>query len=260
MKKLAFLFILFCSVAGSSAYSQCNPDFIYSLLGIPGIWPDANTGINDATVYQKYDQTLTVIVPKDTTVDLADFGFPFSLEIPVNINSFTVDGITGLPSTFTFECASTNCIYNTGETGCLLIEGTADQSMSNQSYLLTINLTIGIDLNDYGLGDQSFPYDMTGYELYVRPSTSTIQEASSSELHFISIQTNQLAYYAREESECRLEVYDALGQKAYATIIQAQKGENRITLPLSYQSGIYLFSIFNAKQKIAIKTSLQLAN
>src|SRR3990167_2831016 len=108
--RLSLIFLLCSSLNG--VYSQCNPDFIYSLLAIPGIWPDATIGINDATVNKSYSQTLTVIVPKDTSIDLLDFGFPFSLVVPVNINSFTVDGITGLPSTFIFECGNTNCIYS----------------------------------------------------------------------------------------------------------------------------------------------------
>jgi hypothetical protein len=256
MKKLVgFFLIVSCFSNFNFAYSQCNPDFIYSLLGIPGIWPDANIGIDDAEVNKSYDQTLTVIVPQDTTVDIADFGFPISLLVPVNINSFVVTSISGLPSSFNFECGSANCTYNTGETGCLIIEGTADQSMSNTSYTLTVSLLISIDLNDYGLGDQSFPYDMTGYELYVRPSTSFITEVVDNTLDITSIVDNAISFNVPENGSYILELYDILGKEIYSKNIEANKGKNCITITsLSATSGIGFYSIFNDTHRTSEKS------
>lgn len=254
MKKLfAFLVVAIVSTTNYS-YSQCNPNFIYSLLGIPGIWPDSNTGIDDAIVNTSYNQTLTVIVPLDTTIDIQDFGAPFSLLVPVNVNSFTVDDISGLPSAFSFQCGNTNCTYNTGETGCLLIEGTANQAMSNTTYDLTINLTVEIDLNDYGLGNQSFPYDATGYQLYVRPTTSAINEVNNNTLHIIAIdsdESTEITYYSPERGNYVFEFSNMLGQKIYTTSFQAEKGANSFILPGKVTSGICFFSISNSQQQVS---------
>ena len=248
--RLSLIFLLCSSLNG--VYSQCNPDFIYSLLAIPGIWPDATIGINDATVNKSYSQTLTVIVPKDTSIDLLDFGFPFSLVVPVNINSFTVDGITGLPSTFIFECGNTNCIYSTGEIGCLVITGKPNQSMSNQTYNLTIDLTVEVDLSDYGLGAQSFPYPMTGYELYVRPSSTNINEVNNDELHITSFHENIIEYFSPEKSNYIFDLYNTLGQKVYSVSMESTIGANTFT-PTKYIHGILFYSMHNAKANISGK-------
>jgi hypothetical protein len=253
MKKLfSVLLILFISIETYS-YAQCNPDFIYSLLGIPGIWPDPNIGIEDAIVNDEYEQTLTVIVPQDTTIDLMDFGFPFSLLVPVNINSFVIDDISGLPTGFTFECGSPNCMYSNGETGCLEITGKADASMGNQSYYLIINLTIEIDLNDYGLGIQSFPYDLTAYELYVRPETSAIDE---NKLIFTELFSNSksIGLFSPDNCNYTFEITDMLGKKAYYQNFPANKGINYIHLPANiHLKGVYFLSVYNENKKAVIK-------
>ena len=253
MKKLlrfSSIIILCCSL--NTVYSQCNPDFIYSLLAIPGIWPDATTGIDDATVNKSYSQTLTVIVPKDTSVDLANFGFPFSLVVPVNVSSFTVDGIDGLPSALSYQCGNPNCVYATGETGCLVINGTPDQSSSNQTYSLTINLTVAIDLNDYGLGVQSFRYPATGYQLYVRPSSNGIFTIYDTELHVISFNENELQFFSPVNSKYVFDLYDVLGQKIYSINIQSMKGLNLFELPKTIH-GIAFYSMHNESKNISGK-------
>lgn len=263
MNKLAALIISILILSANFSYSQCNPNFLYSLLGIPGIWPDANTGIDDAIVNQAYNQTLTVIVPEDTTIDIQDFGAPISLLVPVNINSFVVDNISGLPSSFSFQCGNTNCTYNNGETGCLLIEGAPDQSMSNTTYSLTINLTIEIDLNDYGLGNQSFPYDATGYELYVRPTTSAIEVVNDDKLHIVAIhssETNEITYYSSEKDNYTFELHDVMGKTIFSTTLFSNKGENSFVLPSFFSNGVYFISIFNSQKITSIKTYFQSAN
>ncbi len=244
LKHLSSIIFLCCSL--NTVYSQCNPDFIYSLLAIPGIWPDATTGIDDAVVNKSYSQTLTVIVPKDTSIDIADFGFPFSLVVPVNVSSFTVDGIDGLPSTLSYQCSNTNCVYATGETGCLVITGTPNQSMSNQTYDLTVNLTVGIDLSDYGLGAQSFPYPASGYQLYVRPSSNGINTVNEEALHITSFYQNKIEFFSPQKSKYTFDLYDALGQKVYAIDIEAMKGSNLFQLPKTIH-GIVFYSMHDDK-------------
>ena len=56
-------------------------DFVYTSLGIPGVYPPpiqipnipVPTGISDGNVGSNYNQTITVIVLQDTTLDVIIF-------------------------------------------------------------------------------------------------------------------------------------------------------------------------------------------
>ena len=80
MKKILLLFgVSFLSIFTS--YSQCTPDFVYTSIGIPGVYPPpiqipnipVPTGISEGNVGSNYNQTITVIVLQDTNLDVASF-------------------------------------------------------------------------------------------------------------------------------------------------------------------------------------------
>ena len=55
--------------------AQCSPNFIFTTLGLPGIYPPnlpipniPMTGIADGQVNVPYSQTLTLVVLEDTTL------------------------------------------------------------------------------------------------------------------------------------------------------------------------------------------------
>ena len=59
--------------------AQCLPNSIFTSLSIPGVYPPAISipnfplplGIDDGSVGVLYDQTLTLVVLEDTTMDIA---------------------------------------------------------------------------------------------------------------------------------------------------------------------------------------------
>ena len=118
MKRLLLLLaITFVSV--TSVTAQCVPDLTYTE---PGIYPDEATGFESACVGELYEQVVTTITPVDTTVEISILLPPVTL----NFDSIVVVSFTGLPTSMTYDCASTvgGCTFLGGETGCLIVSGT----------------------------------------------------------------------------------------------------------------------------------------
>jgi len=122
MKKLLLtLSVVLTTVLTANA--QCTPD---PLLTEPGVYPDSATGMPSACVDSLYLETITVIVPVDTTVTI--LGFPVTLPF----DSVVVSNWTGLPPGFTYTCYSPgnvispvdNCSFEGGQTGCIQVTGT----------------------------------------------------------------------------------------------------------------------------------------
>ncbi len=125
MKKLLLSLVLVLG-AGISANAQCTPDPQFT---DPGVYPDSATGLAAACADQPYNETITIIVPVDTTVVIV---FPFTMVFDtVNIVSWT-----GLPPGFTYACYDAQntisppdgCAFEGGTTGCVSINGNPTQA------------------------------------------------------------------------------------------------------------------------------------
>lgn len=112
---------LFLMIFGANA--QCTPDPQYVT---PGVYPDSATGLSPAYVGQLYEETITVIVPLDTTIYVGPI--PFTLVF----DSVVVSDWQGLPAVFSTSFSSPdNTIspvdqgcYEGNRTGCISITGT----------------------------------------------------------------------------------------------------------------------------------------
>src|SRR5690606_11858260 len=94
-------------------YSQnCLPDANYTN---PGYYPDS---LPPAQIGASYGQTITVVVPKDTTIELIQ-GFP----VTIDIDSIVLTSITNLPLGFTYECEPKSCGFIGNTSGCVKIIG-----------------------------------------------------------------------------------------------------------------------------------------
>ena len=117
--------LLFAAIAifGSlSASAQCTADPQYT---VPGVYPDSATGMPAACIDIAYNETITIIVPVDTTAIV--FGIPVTLPF----DSIVISSWTGLPPGFTYACLSPNniespidgCSFEGGQTGCISVMG-----------------------------------------------------------------------------------------------------------------------------------------
>ena len=109
--------ILFALTTPIFAFSQaCQPDGQYS--GLTGLHPDVNVNLTQATAGQSYSQTMTIVVPQDTTVNFPGVGV-----VNLTMNNRRLDAIQGLPQGFSYACNPSNCSFPGNSLGCIIITG-----------------------------------------------------------------------------------------------------------------------------------------
>jgi len=142
MKKILIsLGLLFLSITG---FSQCTPNPIFTSLGLPGVYPPELpipniplVGIADGSLGLNYNQTLTLVVLEDTTMDIApllqaaglgsvvttmnSLALPTIMTLDVNHATFDVQD---LPSGINYQCNVSSCQYPSSTDGCIQLSGT----------------------------------------------------------------------------------------------------------------------------------------
>ena len=197
MKKLYLLFTVII-FSFNNVNAQCSPDFIFTSLSIPGVYPPAiqipnvplPLGIADGSVGVLYAQTLTLVVLEDTTMDVASF-LPtavvstmslagISTVMSLDVNHVIYD-ISGLPNNLTYTCDINSCQYPLGVNGCILINGTPTQG---GNFAVPVSMTINAQIpaiTDPFLGTTIFAgmaidlpsFPAVEYDLFVEGSTAT---------------------------------------------------------------------------------------
>ncbi len=152
MKKVLFTLLIFSFYLKS--YSQCNPDPSIQQVGF---FP-ADTLLDCVERGLYYNE---VILFKN--FDIIS-GSLIGLPGDVTIISVAIDSIRNLPDGITTICNTPGCFYNTGENGCVRVQGTTNAAPG--VYYLGIYATLIVDfglgpiqiqadsqfLSDYGLG------------------------------------------------------------------------------------------------------------
>jgi len=159
MRKL-ILFFTFIVFSFNNVNAQCSADFIYTSLGIPGVYPPAvqipnlplPLGIADGSVGNSYAQTLTLVVLEDTTMDIASLLDPtivaaintagISTVMSLDVNHVIYD-VGGLPNGLSYTCDQSICQYSSGVDGCILIDGTPTQG---GIFPVPVNMTINVQI------------------------------------------------------------------------------------------------------------------
>ncbi len=188
MKK-SLLFAAVALLTALSATAQCTADPQFTE---PGVYPDSATGMVSACIDLPYSETITIIVPVDTTTIV--FGIPITLPFDsVVVSSWDWGGLTG----FTYACSSPNntispidqCCFEGGQTGCILVEGnpTVGDIGSYQQVITTDAYLQGnpngnpstvivdyyyIQVIDCGLG--LYPMTSSKFLVYPNPAKSVI--------------------------------------------------------------------------------------
>ena len=212
MKKLFLsLGLLFLSISGSS---QCTPDFIFTSIGLPGVYPPAiqipnlplPLGIADGSLGSNYNQTLTLVVLEDTTMDIA-FLLPsaavsamslagISTTMTLDVNHVTFD-VQGLPNGINYQCDIYNCQYPSAIDGCIQLNGTPSVA---GTFSVPVNMTINIqipEITDPIFGTVIFPstpldipsFTAQNYDLFISDATAiqTMDCTSVSYIHPLAL-------------------------------------------------------------------------
>ena len=195
MKKIFIsLGLLFLSITG---FSQCTPDFIFTSIGFPGVYPPAiqipnlplPLGIADGSLGSNYNQTLTLVVLEDTTMDI-EFLLPAAAVTAMNVagiptvytldvNHVTFD-VQGLPNGINYQCDISNCVYPSSIDGCIQLNGAPTVA---GTFSVPVNMTINIQIpaiTDPVFGTVIFPataldmpaFAVQTYDLFISDETA----------------------------------------------------------------------------------------
>ncbi len=166
--------------------AQCVPDS--TLPYVDGIYPDT---LAPAQGCDFYDVDITFVFPQDTTAEI----FPGQF-VTLAFNSFTIDGLAGLPQGMSWECnLAPGCVYDTDpdnpvpdSVGCIRIFGTPTIPSTYQIVAyVTANLElVGDQPTTFELELEVLPCQFTG-DCYTYSTTSNCEPAE------LSVENNVLS-------------------------------------------------------------------
>jgi len=243
MKKT--LLTLSLAITSVFASAQCAPDPQFSA---PGIYPDSATGLSAAYVGQAYNEVITIISPLDTTVLYN--GIPLA----VTVQTIELTSVTGLPASFTYDCASSNCVFIGGSTSCAVLSSPSPSPTEVGSHQIIMSTTTTVDA---GIGIPITQDDVIDYYYIdvLNGTTSTLNQFDNSTFSLKDIYPNpvintaKIQYISGLTNLVEFNIYNLLGEEVESRVISSSRGVNTINVnTTSYSEGIYLYTINNGSQ------------
>lgn len=242
-----FFLTLTLAFAFVGAQAQCTPDPQFT---IAGIYPDSATGLPNAMVGQAYNEVITIISPVDTSTVI------LGQTISVTIQTIELTSVTGLPPSFSYDCATTNCIFAGGSTSCAVLTSAGPTSAEIGSHQVIMNTTTTVDAGLFGIQTQNDVVDY--YYINVSNATSVINQFNDFTFELKDISPNPLNSNAKIQfisgisADVVFTVYNNLGKKIEERNIAASRGVNNIEISAKdYANGMYLYSINNGIQVVS---------
>ncbi len=255
---LLTLLLILMGYGASSVMAQavCAPDQLALLAGIPGIYPNPLIQSSLASGDQNvpYSQTITFIVPADTTIDLsALIGFPFPA-INVSVNFQEVSAINGLPNGLNYACSPANCQWVGGSNGCLKISGTPTEGGTFNVGLSTgYNVTIPGSVPVIGGSAQTIPIPGISWTQDITAVGVEDQQANAfwiagnapNPFHG----TTTIKFNAPKPATISLNVTDLTGKRLHTESMRAVMGINLFSYDASSLApGIYFYTLSNGEK------------
>jgi len=242
-----FFLTLTLAFAFVGAQAQCTPDPQFT---IAGIYPDSATGLPNAMVGQAYNEVITIISPVDTSTVI------LGQTISVTIQTIELTSVTGLPPSFSYDCATTNCIFAGGSTSCAVLTSAGPTSAEIGSHQVIMNTTTTVDAGLFGIQTQNDVVDY--YYINVSNATSVINQFNEFTFELKDIFPNPLnsnskiQFISGISADVVFTVYNNLGKKIEERNIAASRGVNNIEISAKdYANGMYLYSINNGIQVVS---------
>jgi hypothetical protein len=234
-----YLLSIFISASLVQVNAQCTPDGSET---VPGMHPTQLEGLAAGFEGTPYAQTLTVIIPTDTIVDV--FGIPTT----VPITSATVTSVSGLPAGFSYACNVSGCIFPGGSTNCAIITGNPGVGSAG-TYPLNVFVT-------YLAGFITADDTVTGYVINI--NALGIWEVQKNNSLAVTASPNPFTYNSTIEflspanGDVKITVYDLLGKPVKSETIRANYGENTYLLKGDdLIPGAYLIELYDGKTRSA---------
>jgi hypothetical protein len=265
-KTLLTMFIALMGVGANVAHAQvCTPDPTALFLGIPGIYPNPaiTSNLTAGNQGQAYSETMTIMVPQDTTIDLSAFiGFPFPA-ISVSVNFQEVTAITGLPTGLNYTCDLSNCQWGGGVNGCIKLDGTPTQGGSfNVGMSTGYNVSVPQQVPVIGGSAITIPIPGLSWTLDI-----TAVGVADAKLEGLSIAQNTpnpfhgstaINYFAAKPMNLQFTVTDLTGKQMHSENVRANVGDNTLQFDASdFAPGIYLYRIGNGEKSVTSKMVVQ---
>lgn len=239
VKKLFFLAALFFLLK-SNAFSQaCTPDPQYTNTSTQkGTHPDTIVNFVQGYAGTPYSQTITIVVPPDTTVPILG---------KIVWDSTVLVSVTGLPAGFTYACYNNSakpylCSWKGNSIGCAIITGNPTSSDVGTHPLQFLT-------NNYVGGSPSAnPYTAKGYKIIINaasgvnenPNIQILQQNTPNPFDDIS----EIQFIAEDNGVAQFKVYNLIGTVVQNYDIAVKKGLNKIELNAKdFDSGVYFYSL-----------------
>ena len=257
MRKILLLFTIMLFFT-QFVRPQCNPNFLFTTIGLPGVYPPEIIGLSDGFLGVNYSQTLTLIVLEDTMIDLALF-LPDPVVAAMNLASistvmaldvnYVAFDLSGLPNGLSFTCDQNTCEYPSGIDGCILINGTPIQG---GSFSVPINLILNVQIppinnifSGMAMDLPSFP--AVEYDLFIDGS-STISEFTQNHYLFPNPTLSEARLLLKSTSDVL--VYNVLGKVVLR--LSSIKGD-LVLSKLDLGKGMFYVKIKSEKKSETIK-------
>lgn len=253
VKKLLFLVSFFLLLKSHSFSQNCTPDPQYTNTSTQkGTHPDTIVNFGPAYTGTPYSQTLTIVIPPDTTIPI--FG-------AIIWDSTVLASVSGLPSGFTYACSNTSakpnlCSWRGNSIGCLIITGTPSAGdIGTYPLQFVINNYLGGSPNPN-------PFTVRGYKIVVSAATGINEK-----LNIQVVQQNnpnpfsdksEILFTAEDNGTAQFKIYNLLGNAVEEYDISVKKGTNKLILDAKdFGSGIYFYSIVNGNNVFTRKMIVQ---
>jgi hypothetical protein len=209
------------------AAQPCVPDATNHTVGItPNNFPNGKEKVT-------YSQVFQMKFPSDTVVQ----------SITVTIDSVRLDSIKGWPSGFAYECNKSDCVYNSGENGCVKVTGTP---AAHGTYQVVIYYTA------FGaLDTMKIVSDYSDTSMFVVDDISGVSQDGSNSAFFVEgnnpnpfSYTSNVSFYLPYSGQCRLSIYNMFGRRISTRLVMGTAGKNTVQINrVGLRKGMYLYSL-----------------
>ena len=258
MKKYLLFTLLF--VVAHISYGQlntCTPDPSYqdSAVGVYPLPYDEDTnpdgGIDkSACIGHPYQFVFQIVVPD--TLDFSGSKFPLDKMV-----LDTGNAISNLPAGLDYACNPSNCVFENGTVGCLVIYGTVINSAPTGDYDLTIMGTLYTSFIPIPFTFPDPALYPGKYTITVEPENgTTCYKVSTSEArsdnYFADVhpnplsQTGTMVIFSKRAADIEISLKGVNGAEYQLMNTKVFEGKNEVKLDISdIPNGVYFYRIGN---------------
>ncbi len=237
MKMKTIFTLVFSVLFGlSNTMAQCTPD---QSMVVPGISPNR---LADATVGVPYSQVISLLVPKDTVLNIG--GTVYN----VTVDSAVVLSIENYPSEFTYETNSPNMTWAGGARGCARIYGVATEK-DVQTWAILVKVYTYFKIK--GLSNQLEKLDQSTIDFKVVMPSAIEQISIQNIASYPNPANNEISVHLPQMVQInQVKLFDLMG-RGFDMTKSATIDENNLVLDISaLPSSAYFIELTSNSGKV----------